>query len=93
MLRNTLTLLLFLAVSTAPIAHAQEAGKKTEDAKDEGEIVTKNLVAVLNTTMGEIVIQFYAEDCPKATANFITLANKTHRIPIRLITKQLPTMF
>ena len=26
--------------------------------------------------MGEIVIQFYAEDCPKATENFIKLANK-----------------
>lgn len=76
MLRNTLTLLLFIAVSAVPFAHAQEASKKKEEAKDEAEVVTENQVAVLNTTMGEIVIQFYAEDCPKTTANFIKLANK-----------------
>lgn len=33
-------------------------------------------VAVIKTNMGNIVIRFFGEDCPKSTANFKKLANE-----------------
>jgi cyclophilin family peptidyl-prolyl cis-trans isomerase len=90
MLRQTLILLALVGILAAPAMAAEEktgSDAKAVAADDKDTAVMEEQVAVVNTSMGIIVIRFFAEDCPKSTANFEKLANdksydgcKFHRV-------------
>ena len=71
-----------LAVSLGLITNCNAADDKKADAKDNKETnketkpVTTNEVAVIKTTAGEMVIEFWSDVAPKTVENFKTLANK-----------------
>jgi peptidyl-prolyl cis-trans isomerase B (cyclophilin B) len=50
--------------------------KKAEETKKETKPVTTNEVAVIKTTAGEMVIEFWPDVAPKTVENFKTLAKK-----------------
>jgi cyclophilin family peptidyl-prolyl cis-trans isomerase len=73
MFRKTLILLALSGILAVPALAAEEETAKAEDT-EEAEVEEE--VAVIKTNMGTIVLRFYAEDCPKTTANFMKLANE-----------------
>ena len=50
--------------------------KENNDTKKETKAVTTNEVAVIKTTAGEMVVEFWPEVAPKTVENFKTLAKK-----------------
>lgn len=79
MFRQKLILLALLGMMAVPAMAAEETSgsdTKATAAEDEEPAVMEEEVAVLNTNMGIIIIRFFAEDCPKSTANFKKLANE-----------------
>lgn len=50
--------------------------KENKDTKKETKAVTTNEVAVIKTTAGEMVVEFWPEVAPKTVENFKTLAKK-----------------
>jgi len=90
MFRQTLILLALVGILAVPaVAAEEETGSeaKAAAAEEKDTAQTEAEVAVIKTNMGTIVIQFFAEDCPKSTANFMKLANakfydgvKFHRV-------------
>ena len=73
---------LVLGLSVAPAQETKKEGKdekKTEqktEAKEEKKTVSNNEVAVIKTTEGEIVAEFWPDVAPKTVENFKTLAKK-----------------
>ena len=71
-----------LAFSLGVVTSCTGADDKKADAKDNKETkketkpVTTNEVAVMKTTAGEMVIEFWSDVAPKTVENFKTLANK-----------------
>jgi peptidyl-prolyl cis-trans isomerase B (cyclophilin B) len=58
---------------------AQDKGTEAKDNKDtkkENKAVTTNEVAVIKTTAGEMVVEFWPDVAPKTVENFKTLARK-----------------
>jgi cyclophilin family peptidyl-prolyl cis-trans isomerase len=90
MFRQTLFLFALLGLLAVPaLAEDEKAGSeaKAAAAEDKDAAEMEEEVAVVKTNLGTIVIRFYAEDCPKSTANFKKLANdkfydgcKFHRV-------------
>jgi len=72
-----LTVMLGLVMS-----HGQDTKKETKEepkktgAKEEKKTVSNNEVAVIKTTEGEIVAEFWPDVAPKTVENFKTLAKK-----------------
>lgn len=70
------------AISLGLVASASAADDKKADTKDnaatkkETKPVTTNEVAVIKTTAGEMVIEFWPDVAPKTVENFKTLAKK-----------------
>ena len=60
-----LTLCMLLAVSSC----SQGAGSETEDLVKDG-------TAIIKTNMGDIHLEFYPKQAPKAVSNFLSLAKK-----------------
>lgn len=71
-----------LAVSLGLVTSCTGADDKKTDAKDgkdttkENKPVTTNEVAVIKTTAGEMVVEFWPDVAPKTVENFKTLAKK-----------------
>ena len=63
-------------LSTALAADAAKGEKGTDGGKKAGEKATSNEVALIKTTEGDMVIEFYPEVAPKTVENFKTLARK-----------------
>jgi peptidyl-prolyl cis-trans isomerase B (cyclophilin B) len=82
------TIVSICAVSLAlglVVAHAQETTKPTKEepkpgnkpaSKEEKSSVNTNEVAVIKTTEGEMVVEFWPDVAPKTVENFKTLAKK-----------------
>ena len=61
------------------LAHAEDAKKETASApakSSENKAMNANEVAVIKTTEGEMVIEFWPDVAPKTVENFKTLAKK-----------------
>ena len=75
-----MTLMLSLALSQGqePKKETSEPKKeeKKPDAKEEKKTVSNNEVAVIKTTEGEMVAEFWPDVAPKTVENFKTLAKK-----------------
>jgi peptidyl-prolyl cis-trans isomerase B (cyclophilin B) len=71
-----------LSLVTAPAqttntqTKAEPKSEKKADAKQENKSVNTKEVAVIKTTEGEMVIEFWADVAPKTVENFKTLAKK-----------------
>jgi peptidyl-prolyl cis-trans isomerase B (cyclophilin B) len=72
LLQCTLTLLFGLAVATA--AETTNAAAAKADAKPETKNVNTNEVAILKTSEGEMVLEFWPDVAPKHVENFKKLA-------------------
>jgi peptidyl-prolyl cis-trans isomerase B (cyclophilin B) len=72
LLHCTLTLLFGLAVATA--AETNNAAAPKADAKPETKNVNTNEVAILKTSEGEMVLEFWPDVAPKHVENFKKLA-------------------
>lgn len=59
-----------------PKAERQEPKKETTESKEQKKTVNTNEVAVIKTTEGEMVIEFWPDVAPKTVENFKTLAKK-----------------
>jgi peptidyl-prolyl cis-trans isomerase B (cyclophilin B) len=57
-------------------AAAQTAAPKQEETKKDAAPAGTNEVAILNTTAGDMVLEFWPEVAPKTVENFKTLAKK-----------------
>jgi peptidyl-prolyl cis-trans isomerase B (cyclophilin B) len=71
----TLMLGLVMSQGQEPKKETKEEPKKP-DAKEEKKTVTNNEVAVIKTTEGEMVAEFWPDVAPKTVENFKTLAKK-----------------
>ena len=61
------------------VAHGEDAKKETAAAKpsdNKGEKMNANEVAVIKTTEGDMVVEFWPDVAPKTVENFKTLAKK-----------------
>ena len=70
---------LFAAVLGCSVACGQadkKDDKKTEPSKEEKKVVSTNEVAVIKTTEGDMVVEFWPDVAPKTVENFKTLAKK-----------------
>ena len=65
-----------LAWSAACGQTEKKEEKKTEPSKEEKKAVSANEVAVIKTTEGEMVVEFWPDVAPKTVENFKTLAKK-----------------
>lgn len=63
-----------LVISFGLVAGSSAQDKKAEDNKKETKPVTTNEVAVMKTTAGEMVIEFWPDVAPKTVENFKKLA-------------------
>lgn len=71
-----LTLALGLSLSFAQESKQEKPAAATADAKQETNKVNDKEVAVIKTTEGEMVIEFWPDVAPKTVENFKTLAKK-----------------
>jgi peptidyl-prolyl cis-trans isomerase B (cyclophilin B) len=71
----TLMLGLVMSQGQEPKKETKEEPKKP-DAKEEKKTVSNNEVAVIKTTEGEMVAEFWPDVAPKTVENFKTLAKK-----------------
>src|SRR5512141_2348197 len=73
-------LALAMGLSTARAEEAKKEAPATEakktDAKEENKTLNTNEVAVIKTTEGEMVVEFWPDVAPKTVENFKTLARK-----------------
>src|SRR5439155_26072600 len=69
--------ILSLSLALTP-SQAQETKKETkgEPKKEEGKAMDNNEVAVIKTTEGDMVVEFWPDVAPKTVENFKTLAKK-----------------
>ena len=70
---------LTIACAAEPTKQTKEESKKAEtkaDSKDENKNMNTNEVAVIKTTEGDMVVQFWPDVAPKTVENFKTLARK-----------------
>jgi peptidyl-prolyl cis-trans isomerase B (cyclophilin B) len=65
-----------LGLVTSGSAQDNKAGTNNKDTKKETKAVSTNEVAVMKTSAGEMVIEFWPDVAPKTVDNFKTLANK-----------------
>src|SRR5215469_5222895 len=63
-----------------PVARAAEDAKKEKEepkaTKEEKKSADSKEVAIIKTTAGEMVVEFWSDVAPKTVENFKTLANK-----------------
>lgn len=71
----TCVLSLVFGLAAAGAADAQKEQKSTETKKQD-KTVNQNEVAVIKTTMGEMVLEFWPDVAPNTVENFKKLANK-----------------
>jgi peptidyl-prolyl cis-trans isomerase B (cyclophilin B) len=67
---------LSLALGLAAASAQEPKETKKADAKPEAKAASANAVAVLKTSEGEMVVEFWPDVAPKTVENFKTLANK-----------------
>lgn len=72
----SLCLALGLSVAGAQESKPQQPAAASADAKTETKKVSEKEVAVIKTTEGEMVVEFWPEVAPKTVENFKTLARK-----------------
>ena len=65
-----------LGLVTSGSAQDKKADTDNKDTKKETKAVSTNEVAVMTTTAGEMVIEFWPDVAPKTVENFKTLAKK-----------------
>jgi peptidyl-prolyl cis-trans isomerase B (cyclophilin B) len=65
-----------LGLVTSGSAQDKKADTDNKDTKKETKAVSTNEVAVMTTTAGEMVIEFWPDVAPKTVENFKTLARK-----------------
>ena len=65
-----------LGLVTSCSAQDKKADTKDKDTKKETKSVSTNEVAVIKTTAGEMVVEFWPDVAPKTVENFKTLAKK-----------------
>ncbi len=63
-------------VTSCTAQEKKAANKDNQEPKKENPAVTANEVAVIKTTAGEMVIEFWPDVAPKTVENFKTLAKK-----------------
>jgi peptidyl-prolyl cis-trans isomerase B (cyclophilin B) len=63
-------------VTSCSAAEDKKAESKNQETKKETKPVATNEVAVMKTTAGEMVIEFWTDVAPKTVENFKTLAKK-----------------
>ena len=65
-----------LGLVTSGSAQEKKADTENKDTKKETKAVSTNEVAVISTTAGDMVIEFWPDVAPKTVENFKTLAKK-----------------
>lgn len=71
-----ITCTLLLSLAAAQVAFAAEEAKKENKTEETKKTVNANEVAVIKTSMGEMVVEFWPDVAPKTVENFKTLAKK-----------------
>src|SRR2546422_2403290 len=61
---------------TAGYGQNEKKETKTEPQKEEQKAVSTNEVAIIKTSAGEMVVEFWSDVAPKTVENFKTLAKK-----------------
>lgn len=76
MVRSMKTMRLGWLAMACSLALACVAGGAETTTSTEGKQLNTNEVAVMKTTLGEMVIEFWPDVAPKTVENFVTLAKK-----------------
>ena len=71
-----ITVAIVVAVTLGQLASAADEGKKEAKKEESKPTVSTKEVAVLKTSLGEIVLEFWPDVAPKTVENFKTLAKK-----------------
>lgn len=71
-----ITCTLLLSLAATQVAFAAEEAKKENKTEETKKTVNANEVAVIKTSMGEMVVEFWPDVAPKTVENFKTLAKK-----------------
>lgn len=70
------TLAVLVTLSFSQVAEAADEAKKDEKKTESKPTVSANEVAVIKTSLGEMVVEFWPDVAPKTVENFKTLAAK-----------------